>query len=124
MGQSYEVEGKVKLVTETQVFGSGFEKKQLVVTTEDGKYPQDICIDFPGDKIGLLDEVCAGDEVCVRINIRGNEYKGRYFNTLSGWKINVLSESEKGSRGAPPPPPEEDPGADIPEDDEFDDVPY
>ena len=41
-----EIEGKVKLIGETQTFGSnGFRKRELVVTTDE-QYPQHIMIEF------------------------------------------------------------------------------
>lgn len=84
---AYELTGKVKLIQETQTFGSGFQKREMVVTVEDGKYPQDINLEFVQDKIALLDTVTVGQEVTVSFDIRGREYNGRYFNNLQGWRI-------------------------------------
>ncbi len=84
---SYELTGKVKLIQETQTFNSGFTKREMVVTVEDGNYPQDISLEFLKDKIGLLDSLSVGQSVTVSFDIRGREYNGRYFNNLVGWKI-------------------------------------
>ena len=81
-----EVKGKVKLIAETQTFDSGFTKRQLVVTTDE-MYPQDVAIDFVKDKCDVLNAYKAGDSVEVGINIRGNEYNGKYYVSLQGWKI-------------------------------------
>ena len=86
MAESYKVEGKVKVVMDQQTFGSGFTKREVVVTL-DGKYPQDIKIEFVQDKGALLDDIQIGQEVSIYFNLRGNEYKGQYYNSLSGWKI-------------------------------------
>ena len=64
-----------------------FQKREIVVRVEEGKYPQDINLEFVQEKIALLDSVEAGDEVSVMFDIRGREYNGRYFNNLQGWKI-------------------------------------
>ena len=49
-----EVQGTVKLINDTQTFGSnGFRKRELVVTTEE-QYPQHIMIEFVQDKTDLL----------------------------------------------------------------------
>lgn len=87
MSASYELEGVVKLIGETRTFASGFTKRELVVTVEDGQYPQDINIEFHQDNVAKLDEISEGDLVEVSFNIRGREYNGRYFNNLVGWKI-------------------------------------
>tara|TARA_A100001015_G_scaffold304616_1_gene396087 strand:- start:501 stop:1058 length:558 start_codon:yes stop_codon:yes gene_type:complete len=84
---AYELTGKVKLLQETQTLGSGFQKREIVVTVEEGKYPQDICLEFVQDKINLLDSLSVGQEITVTFDIRGREYNGRYYNNLQGWKI-------------------------------------
>lgn len=84
---AYELTGKVKLVQDPQTFASGFTKREIVVTVEDGKYPQDINLEFLQDKVSLLDTLSEGQEIKVFFDIRGREYNGRYFNNLVGWKI-------------------------------------
>lgn len=84
---SYEIKGKVKLLQDTQTFESGFQKRELILTTDDEKYPQDISIQFLQDKIQLLDSITEDQEVTVHFNISGREYNGKYFNNLTGWKI-------------------------------------
>ncbi|OUW18216.1 MAG: hypothetical protein CBD18_03210 [Opitutales bacterium TMED158] len=82
----YEMEGKVKVIEDTQTFGSGFQKREFVVTSEE-KYPQDIKFECTKEKIELLEKVRTGDQVKVSFNIRGNEYKGRYYVNLQAWRI-------------------------------------
>lgn len=88
---AYELTGKVKLIQDEQTFGSGFTKREMVVIVEDGKYPQEINLEFVQDKVGLLDALKIGQEVTVTFDIRGREYNGRYFNNLQGWKIETGS---------------------------------
>lgn len=84
---AYELTGKVKLIQEAKTFDSGFTKREMVVIVEDGKYPQEINLEFVQDKVALLDALQIGQEVTVTFDIRGREYNGRYFNNLQGWKI-------------------------------------
>ena len=88
----YEITGTVKLVEEKQTFGSGFEKQEFIVTTED-KYPQDVKLEATKEKCELVAALGVGDSVTVSFNIRGREYKGRYFVNLQAWRIETLSES-------------------------------
>jgi len=95
-----EVNGKIKVIGETQTFGSGFTKKELVITTDD-QYPQHIAIDFVKDKCDLLNGYSVGQNVKVSINLGGREWinpqgVSKYFNSLTGWRI------EK-SQGVPEP---------------------
>ncbi len=84
---AYDLTGKIKLIQEAKTFDSGFTKREMVVIVEDGKYPQEINIEFVADKVALLDPLQPGQEVTVTFDIRGREYNGRYFNNLQGWKI-------------------------------------
>ena len=114
---SYDITGRVKLLQEPQTFGSGFTKREVVIVVEDGKYPQEINIEFVQDKVGLLDDVRAGDEVTITFDIRGREYNGRYFNSLSGWKLENGSK-RGGGNSAPAASAPSSGGAD---DDEYED---
>ena len=82
-----EVQGKVKLIGETQTFGSkGFQKRELVVTTDE-QYPQTILLEFVQDKVSLLDAFQVGQSVKVGVNLRGREWvnpqgETKYFNTI------------------------------------------
>lgn len=99
---AYELTGKIKLIQDPKTFDSGFTKREMVVIVEDGKYPQEINLEFVQDKAALLDALQPGQEVTVSFDIRGREYNGRYFNNLQGWKVvAATNESE------PPPPDEE-----------------
>ncbi len=89
---AYELTGKIKLIQELKTFDSGFSKREMVVIVEDGKYPQEINLEFVQDKVSLLDKLQPGQEVTVTFDIRGREYNGRYFNNLQGWKITAAGE--------------------------------
>ena len=85
-----DIIGTIKLISETEEgtskAGKAWAKRQIVVTTDE-KYPQDIAIDFMGDKILQINNFQVGNPVNVSINLRGNEYNGKYYNSINGWKI-------------------------------------
>ena len=89
---SFELEGKVKVIMDTQTFASGFSKREFVVEVEDGKFPQMIKFECIKDKAAQLDDLSQGDAVKVNFDIRGNEYKERYYVNLNAWKITKLGE--------------------------------
>jgi hypothetical protein len=73
---------------------NGFEKRDLVITTEE-QYPQTIIIQFTQQRCDLLENLQVGQIVKVYINIRGREWTNpqgetKYFNTIEGWKIEVI----------------------------------
>ena len=101
-----ELQGTVKKIGETQTFASGFQKRELVLLTEE-QYPQPIQIDFLSDKIDLLNNVSEGESVKVGINIMGREWTNpqgevKYFNSISGWRIEKVS-GENTNTEAPQP---------------------
>jgi len=96
----YEAVGKIKLISETQNFPSGFSKREFVVTTANDKYPQDLKFEIVKDKCPLLDSFEAGQEVQVSFDIRGNEYNGKYFVNLSCWKIQAANGAALSPSGA------------------------
>ena len=92
---SYDLTGKIKIIQASQTFGTkGFTKRELVVTVSEGKYPQDIALEFVQDKVNLLDGFCVGQKVTVAFDIRGREYNGRYFNNLQAWSIKTEEEDK------------------------------
>ncbi len=108
----FELEGKVKEIFDEQTFGSGFRKREFVVTVEDGKYPQDIKFECVQDKIDQISSISRDDTVKVKFDIRGREWKGNYYVNLSAWQVN----SSSGGDSAAPvdAPSEEEPPDDIP----------
>ena len=106
---AFELSGKVKLVQEPQTFGSGFTKREFVVSVEDVKYTQDISLECIQDKVSMLDSVNAGDEVKVSFDIRGREHNGRYFNNLQAWRIQSAQASNAAPDDDRPPLPDHEP---------------
>ena len=96
----YEAVGKIKLISETQNFPSGFSKREFVVTTGDSKYPQDLKFEVVKDKCPLLDDFKEDQEVQVNFDIRGNEYNGKYYVNLSCWKLSA-KDGSGGDGGEP-----------------------
>jgi hypothetical protein len=83
-----EVKGFIKEIGTTGEFGkSNFKKRQLLVTEDVEKYPQTLPIDFVQDKCSLLDSFSVGDKVEVSVNLRSNEYNGKFYVSIQGWKI-------------------------------------
>ncbi len=112
---AYELTGKIKLIQPPKTFDSGFTKREMVVIVEDGKYPQEINLEFVQDKVALLDTLQPGQVVTVSFDIRGREYNGRYFNNLQGWKIVTDDDnSAPAPESAPTPPPSNYSDDDIP----------
>ncbi len=126
-----EIQGKIKMLDETKIFGNnGFRKREVVITTDE-QYPQHILVEFVQDKCDLLNSFALEQAVKISINIRGREWvnpqgETRYFNSIQGWRIESLQPEAAGSNSEmPPTPPMEafEPADDLNEED-HDDLPF
>ena len=85
---SLQLTGTIKLIGEVQTFDSGFRKVEFVLTTNDEKYPQDVKFEISQDKVDdFIKYNKVGSYVDVDFNVRGNEYKDKYYVNLSAWKV-------------------------------------
>ena len=117
-----EIQGQIKKIFPSQTMGqNGFEKRDLVIVTEE-QYPQTIIIQFTQQRCDLLDSLQVGQNVKVYINIKGREWRSpygeiKYFNTIEGWKIEVIQttnvtyqqQAPQQPVAAPAPPPQRAP---------------
>ena len=90
-----EIQGRIKQIFAPESVGqNGFQKRDLVITTEE-QYPNDIIIQFTQGRCTLLDNLQKGQLVKVHYNLRGREWVSpqgevKYFNTVEGWKIDLM----------------------------------
>ncbi|MFN8699840.1 MAG: DUF3127 domain-containing protein [Flavobacteriales bacterium] len=109
-----ELSGTIKQFFEEKKFPSGFSLREFVITTED-RYPQEIILQFNGEKTSVLEGYRTGEKVKVTFDIRGRESNGRYYNSLVAWKIEregataqpagYASNAPSAPTSAPTPPP-------------------
>lgn len=87
-----EVKGFVKLVGASITVSPTYEKRELIVTTDE-QYPQTIMIEFPQGKCNAqLDQLTPGERVTIGINLGGREWvnpngETKYFNSIKGWSV-------------------------------------
>lgn len=124
-----EISGKVKAVLDQQTFGSGFTKREVVITTPE-QYPQHLIVEFVQDKVSLLSDLAIGDEITIGINLRGREWQApdgtiKYFNSIQGWRLDKKGLEQDAQAVAPPPLEEDFGGASFTaEADDMDDSPF
>ena len=114
MSNKYEAQGQIIAIDQTITFDSGFQKREFVIEIPDGKYPQQIKFEILKDGVDSLDKFHTGDEVKVHFNLRGREWKGRYFVNLVAWRIENI-----GGGSGDPKPEDFDPDKQTPEGDEI-----
>ncbi|AXF52369.1 MAG: single-stranded DNA-binding protein [Caudoviricetes sp.] len=112
---SLEVTGKLIKFLEVESgeskSGTTWSKQQFVVQTE-SQYNNLYCFEvFGNEKVENLTKYQKeGDNVTVEFNVNTNEYKGKYYTSLSAWKISkansngIQSPEQPQGNGFPPAP--------------------
>jgi len=127
-----EIQGKIKLIKEVQEISPTFKKRELILTTDE-QYPQTLSVEFIQDKTDLLNNFEVNQSVKVGINLRGREWENpetkelKYFNSIQGWRIDLIDSASSVSNEDLPPldslSPFE-PADDNDDNQELDDLPF
>ena len=128
-----ELQGTIKKIFEIQSFPSGFQKREMILLTQE-QYPQPVSIEFLSEKMNLLDNVSEGDNVKVGINIRGREWvnpqgETKYFNSITVWRLEKVADNggySEPTQATPAPEQEvqDTSSTNVFEEDEDDDLPF
>lgn len=90
-----ELRGTIKVILDAVKVNDKLTKQQIVLTIdEDTKYPQNIAIEFLNEKLDLVKKQSIGNKVAVAVNLRGNEYNGKYYNNIVGWRVTNIVNNE------------------------------
>ena len=115
---SFELEGKLTVVKDTQQITETFKKREFVVeksvTANNGQiYTDYIKFQVTQNKCDVLDSFVIGNNVKVSFNIKGNKWEKdgvtNYFVSLDAWRIEGLDVVDN-----PQPTQEENPQEDLP----------
>ncbi len=115
-----EIEGKIIAVLPKQEgvsksTGNPWASQEYVLETHDN-YPRKCCFRvFGADRIMNMN-IQIGEELRVSFDIDAREYNGRYYNTLTAWKVDRIDPNAMAAQqgqymqqppttGAFPPPP-------------------
>lgn len=70
----------------TSASGRTWEQQSIVVETE-GQYPKHACLDCKGKVMEYLANLQVGTKYQFHFDIDAREWQGKYFNTITCWKI-------------------------------------
>ena len=87
---SFEIEGRLHKVNETEVKGESFRVREFVIETQE-QYPQFVKFQLTQDRCDLIGNYEPGSSIKVFFDLRGREWQGRYFTNLNAWKIEGAS---------------------------------
>lgn len=90
-----DLKGTIKLINDPVTVSDKLTKQQMILTIdEDTKYPQNIPVEFLNKSVDQLQKFQAGQKVSVGVNLRGNEYNGKHYMNVVGWKIAQILNNE------------------------------
>ncbi|MBI2794076.1 MAG: DUF3127 domain-containing protein [Ignavibacteria bacterium] len=125
MANSFETNGSIIVIMDTQQITDTFKKREFVVEIADGNYPQQVKFQMIQDKTALLDNYKVGQQVKIFFNLKGRSYTRKdnttdYFTNLDCWRI----ESAEGTASASNTDYSQIQPASASAKDDFDDVPF
>lgn len=83
---SFEIEGKLHKIFDTESKTETFQTREFVIVT-DGVYPQFVKFQLTQDRCGIIDGYNEEEKVKVYFDLRGREWNEKYFTNLNAWKI-------------------------------------
>jgi len=96
---SFEIEGEIVKIYETQKKSEKFQAREFVIKTADN-YPQFVKFQLTQDKCDLIDNHKEGEQIKVHFDLRGREWNDKYFTNLNAWR---LEQNSPQAVAAPPP---------------------
>jgi len=84
---SFEIEGKLHKVFETESKTASFQAREFVIVISEDNYPQYVKFQLTQDKCSAIDGFEPGSQVKVHFDLRGREWNEKYFTNLNAWRI-------------------------------------
>ena len=104
---SYEAQGRIYNISETQKVSDKFQKREFVLELEnefkDITYKDYVKFQLTNDKCTLIDGMSVNDLVKVSFNLKGNmfekEGKTMFFTNLNAWRIERIGSQKESFEG-------------------------
>nr|DAO54754.1 MAG TPA: protein of unknown function (DUF3127) [Caudoviricetes sp.] len=98
-----EIKGKVCFIGEkrsgTSKAGKAWESLEFVVEYTNVRYTQHVSLQFFGAEKIAFANLHVGKEITVFFDIDAREYNGRWYNSLTAWKIVAAEGTDAAKNG-------------------------
>lgn len=98
MANQMVLEGVIRLILPVQSGesnGRPWQRGGFVVDVQDGSYTNQVCFEQWANNLPLIEGFNVGDRVVVNYNIRSREYQGRWYTSVSAWRIQRADEASQ-----------------------------
>jgi hypothetical protein len=96
-----EISGKIFKVLPLES-GEGqrgkWQKQQIIIETDNGKFPKKICVTLWGDLIN--NSLQEGKDISVEFDVESREFNGRWYTDVKAWRINRIEGGQGNSNSA------------------------
>jgi hypothetical protein len=91
---SFEIEGKLHHVYDTEQKSESFRTREFVIETMQGSYSQYIKFQLTQDRCDIVDPYKVDQRVKVYFDLRGRQWQDKYFTNLQAWRIEAVGETQ------------------------------
>ena len=91
---SFEIEGKLHKVFETEQKTESFRAREFVIETQQGSYTQYIKFQLTQDRCDVIDPYKEGQQIKVYFDLRGRQWQDKYFTNLQAWRVEAVGETQ------------------------------
>ncbi len=98
MASTMDVEGVIRTilpVTSGESNGRAWQRGGFVLEVQNGSYVDSVCFEQWTNNLSVLDGFNVGDHVVVSFNVRSREYQGRWFTSVSAWRMQRAGQSSE-----------------------------
>ena len=85
---STTIEGQIIHLGQVEQKSEKFRLRIIVVKTDE-KYPQEIPVQFTNSNVDKADSLKLGDFVSIQCNLQGREHNGRWFPSITAWRVDL-----------------------------------
>ena len=91
---SFEIEGKLHKVYDTEQKSETFRTREFVIETMQGSYAQYIKFQLTQDRCDIIDPYKTDQQIKVYFDLRGRQWQDKYFTNLQAWRIEAVGETQ------------------------------
>jgi hypothetical protein len=91
---SFEIEGKLHKVFDTEQKTESFRAREFVIETMQGSYAQFIKFQLTQDRCDMIDQYTVGQQIKVFFDLRGRQWQDKFFTNLQAWRIEGVGETQ------------------------------
>jgi hypothetical protein len=91
---SFEIEGKLHKVYDTEQKTDSFRAREFVIETMQGQYSQFVKFQLTQDRCDVVDPYEEGQQIKVYFDLRGRQWQDKYFTNLNAWRVEAVGAAQ------------------------------